>query len=455
MDIKHYLIKGYHSLPQRYQHIGDGYHRIKKFYQQAQWWDRKQIEAWQLARLQEIVKNAYEHTVGYRQLYDEADVSPMDIQSLSDIQYLPFTSKELLRDNVEDFTWRKGNGSIVRNATSGSTGMPFVFFSDRKATGVEYSFMDTLWETTGWSMNDKGLRIRGGLSTDKGHIVCEKIDYNRYAVSSQYLNENNYECIKEFIFKYGITFLHVYPSTIADLAQMVITHGDIDALPIKHIFVGSEKYYPWQYEITKRAFPNSKIMHWYGQSERVILAGWCEENNFFHSIPFYGLTEVVNDNNDYCQAGETGEMVGTSFWMQGTFFIRYKTGDRASVEGNTECSQCGRHFTLLSSIEGRKQDIVIGRSGKKMSLTVFDGWAMHGSLFSNVRLFRFIQNEAGLLTLLVLPKHSFNNKEFIDFQTQINVFFGDDYSVAVRMVNEIPRSKSGKYSYLEQHIKID
>ena len=90
---------------------------------------------------------------------------------------------------------------------------------------------------------------------------------------------------------------------------------------------------------------------------------WCEENNFFHSIPFYGLTEVVNDNNDYCQAGETGEMVGTSFWMQGTFFIRYKTGDRASVEGNTECNE---------DRGSQRKRFVLGGAGRKTYI-----WNMH------------------------------------------------------------------------------
>lgn len=455
MGLKSVLINIYHCIPHQYQHIGDGYHNVKDFYKQAQWWSREQIEAWQLERLQSIVKCAYENTTGYRQLYDEAHVSPHDLQNLEDIKLFPFTSKELLRDNVEDFTWRKGNGSLVRNATSGSTGVPFVFYSDRKATGVEYSFMDTLWESTGWSLKDKGLRIRGGLSTDKGHIVCEKIDYHRYAVSSQYLNESNYERIKDFIYQYGISFLHVYPSTIADFAQMVVSHGDIGKLPIKSIFVGSEKYYPWQYEVTKVAFPNTKIMHWYGQSERVILAGWCEESNTFHSIPFYGLTEVLNDNNSDCLAGETGEMVGTSFWMKGTFFIRYKTGDRATVTGDEYCPQCGRNFTLLSSIEGRKQDMVVGHSGKKMSLTVFDGWAMHGSLFSNVRFFRFVQKRAGYLTLLVLPKRPFDENELKSFKASIQTFFDDDYTVDVNLVHDLPRSKSGKYSYLEQYLKLD
>ena len=80
---------------------------------------------------------------------------------------------------------------------------------------------------------------------------------------------------------------------------------------------------------------------------------------------------------------------------------------------------------------------------------------MHGSLFSNVRFFRFVQKRAGYLTLLVLPKRSFDENELKSFKASIQTFFDDDYTVDVNLVDDLPRSKSGKYSYLEQHLKLD
>lgn len=453
MSVKTNILKLYSSIPPKYLHLFDDYHRVYKFYQDAQWWPRERIEAWQLERLQYIVKLAYDNTEGYRQLYDETHVKPSDIQKLEDIQLLPFTDKELIRNNVNAFTNSKVKGRLSNCATSGSTGTPFIFHDTRKTAAVEYSFMDSLWESAGWKANDVGLRIRGGLESEVNQITCKKLSYHRYAISSQYLNDDNYEAIKEYIWRYHVSFLHVYPSTIAELSQLVIQHGDIDKLPIQRIFVGSEKYYTWQYDLTKKAFPNAKIVHWYGHSERAVWAPWCEKTQMFHINPFYGFAEVLTPTGT-TTPGDSGELVGTSFWMYATMFIRYKTGDRVTTTEFDSCEQCGRNFKILSSIEGRKQDVVVGKSGRRMSLTIFDGWAMHGDFFANIKVFRFIQKEQGKLTLLIVPKPTLGEDEYDRFKQKIRNFFSVDYEIEFIIVDEIKRSKSGKFTYLEQYMEL-
>ncbi len=90
-----------------------------------------------------------------------------------------------------------------------------------------------------------------------------------------------------------------------------------------------------------------------------------------------------------------------------------------------------------------------------MSLTIFDGWAMHGDFFANIKLFRFVQKEVGQLILKIVPKQGFSEKEYAAFKTKICSFFSNDYDVSFQLVEDLPRSKSGKYSYLEQYLKVD
>ena len=60
---------------------------------------REALEALQLSRLKQVVGRVY-HTVGfYRKAFDEAGVTPEDINSLDDLRRLPFTCKQDLRDN--------------------------------------------------------------------------------------------------------------------------------------------------------------------------------------------------------------------------------------------------------------------------------------------------------------------------------------------------------------------
>ena len=53
---------------------------------------RAEIEALQLARLQETVCRVYEKVQPYREKMDAAGVKPDDIRTLSDLKRLPFVT---------------------------------------------------------------------------------------------------------------------------------------------------------------------------------------------------------------------------------------------------------------------------------------------------------------------------------------------------------------------------
>ena len=60
---------------------------------------RPQLEELQLKRLKGTVTRVYERVPYYREKMIKAGIKPEDIRSLDDLKYLPFTTKEDLRDN--------------------------------------------------------------------------------------------------------------------------------------------------------------------------------------------------------------------------------------------------------------------------------------------------------------------------------------------------------------------
>ena len=60
---------------------------------------RGEIEAVQLERLRQVVRRCYDNVPFYHKRLDEAGVDPDRIRALSDIQYIPYTTKEDIRDN--------------------------------------------------------------------------------------------------------------------------------------------------------------------------------------------------------------------------------------------------------------------------------------------------------------------------------------------------------------------
>jgi len=60
---------------------------------------REALEAIQLKRLQATLSHVYATVPFYKKKLDEAGILPGDIKSLEDLQRIPFTTKQDLRDN--------------------------------------------------------------------------------------------------------------------------------------------------------------------------------------------------------------------------------------------------------------------------------------------------------------------------------------------------------------------
>jgi len=440
-----------HLLPQSLQQKRGCYKKVYNFYKSAQFWSKEKIELWQLNRLKKIITYAYENISGYRQLYEESGIHPNDITELKDIKYIPFVDKALLRDNSSEFIPSQINKKkLYHLTTGGSTGIPFGFYVDKKNGSAEYGFMYNAWETIGWTLNDTGIILRGGFVGNENHFF-EKAGFHRYNLSSYYLTERNYNNYKNFLLKLKPSFLHAYPSSATELANFVIKFNDIGEITFKHIFLGSENLYDWQKDIIKSAFPSAKIMCWYGHTERAIWAPWCEQEEKYHINPFYGFTEIIGKNDQEVKQGEIGELVGTSFWMFGTPFIRYRTMDFA-YKGKYGCEKCGRNFQLIDQIDGRLSEIIISKTGRRISMTAIN---MHDETFDEIEQFRFIQFEPGLIQLSIVPKQNFTPDHKIKIEKSIQNKLGNDFELKINIVDKIPRSKSGKYSFLEQHLNIE
>ncbi|NLT25601.1 MAG: AMP-binding protein, partial [Microbacteriaceae bacterium] len=88
---------------------------------------REELEALQLERLKWTVAHAYENVPMYTKKFDEAGVSPDDLQTLADLAKFPFTTKEDLRQNYPFKTFAVPMTEVRRiHASSGTTGRPTV-----------------------------------------------------------------------------------------------------------------------------------------------------------------------------------------------------------------------------------------------------------------------------------------------------------------------------------------
>ena len=86
---------------------------------------RKEIKELQEKGLRRIIDHVYNNNTSYRNKFDRLGIKPSDIKELRDIEKLPFTTKEDLRNNYPLGMSCVPKERIMRiHMSSGTTGSP-------------------------------------------------------------------------------------------------------------------------------------------------------------------------------------------------------------------------------------------------------------------------------------------------------------------------------------------
>jgi phenylacetate-CoA ligase len=80
---------------------------------------------------------------------------------------------------------------------------------------------------------------------------------------------------------------------------------------------------------------------------------------------------------------------------------------------------------------------------------------VHDDTFDEVSQFRFIQERPGELILTVMPKPSFSFESERKIMHSIGSKLGEDFMLKLVKVEQIQRTKSGKFTFLEQRLNIE
>ena len=182
------------------------------------------LEAVQLKRLQKLVARVYERVEPYRRKMDAAGLKPGDVKSLSDLQKLPFTIKDDLRDNYPFGMFTVPLEDVVRvHASSGTTGKPTVVGYTRKDIETWAGLMARALSCGGATCGDMVHNAYGyGLFTGGlgAHYGAEKLGATVIPVSG-----GNTKRQITIIQDFGSTVLLSTPSYALNLAEAMESLG--------------------------------------------------------------------------------------------------------------------------------------------------------------------------------------------------------------------------------------
>ena len=87
---------------------------------------REEMRALQGKRLKTVITKMYAAVPAYRQKMEEAGITPDDINTIDDLQKLPFTYKQDLRDNYPYGMFAVPTSEVVRILRRSKTNLFFV-----------------------------------------------------------------------------------------------------------------------------------------------------------------------------------------------------------------------------------------------------------------------------------------------------------------------------------------
>ncbi len=322
---------------------------------------RKDLEKLQLERLQARVRVVYEKVPFYRQAFKEKGVTPDDIQTLSDLTKLPFTSKLDFRDNYPFGLMAVPHDQIVRiHSSSGTTGKPIIAPYTQGDIDTWSEIMARTLAAGGATKDDViqnaygyGL-FTGGLGF---HYGAERLGASVIPTSGG--NTKRQILLLQDLETTVITCTPSYALILDETAKDMGV--DLRDTKLRLGFMGAE---PWSEQMRGDIEERLGILaiNIYGLTE-IIGPGVSVECPYkcgMHIAEDHFLVEVINpETGEQLPYGQEGELVMTTLTKEAQPVIRFRTKDIVSL--NPEPCDCGRTLVRMSRVTGRSDDMLIVR----------------------------------------------------------------------------------------------
>ena len=334
---------------------------LRYFQKEYECMSLEQLRELQGKRLSENFRHVYENVEYYRKRCQEAGITPDDVKSIDDLDKIPFTCKDDLRQTYPYGLFAVPQKDVVRiHASSGTTGKQIVvgytkedidIWADcaaRQLVAVGADENDIVQVSYGYGLFTGGFGLHDGASK----LGCQVIP----------ISSGNTQRQITFMKDLRSTILACTPSYAAYLGETLHDMGlTPDDICLKAGIFGAE---PWTEEMRRDIEKSLGIKAYdiYGLTE-VMGPGVsyeCSEQKGMHVNEDHFIVETIDPKTGKRLAdGEKGELVFTAITKKAFPLMRFRTKD-IGVLNRTPCS-CGRTFVRMSKPMGRTDDMLIIR----------------------------------------------------------------------------------------------
>jgi phenylacetate-CoA ligase len=422
------------------------------FLRKSQHWDATTLAAWQLHRVNALLRQAFQNSAYY-----EKALAGIDLQlgSPADLHRIPVLTKDLIRPNLEAIRCRNIPPSrFVMSRTGGSTGEPIHYYWDKR--GMDWN-RASVYRSAEWAsvaLGERAAQMSGShfdyTESQKwlNRLVYFLQRYRDYSVA--YLTSELLEKYYEAVRTWRPTSLWGYASGLTAFAEFILKHhADTPFDFIRAVLTSSETLRPDQREIIEAAFGQGKVHDQYGSREMYIGAE-CRQHDGYHLHAEILFLEIVDKHDRPCPPGEAGRILLTDLSNHAFPFIRYEIGDVGTMGSETPCL-CGVTLPRLARLEGRIADRIVLRD----RILTPPNFATLFSDMRGIRAYQIRQVSLDQLDVLMVPDHDYTDDFARYVRGAIEQMVGKDVRVVIQIVSDIPVSESGKRRFIVSTVSRD
>ena len=410
--------------------------RMRENYSEEQWTE------YQTSELRKLLIHSFNTVPYYNEKYSKLGFEEKDFErfELSEIKDLPILEKNDLRKYGRDklLSSLKEKGDFFES--SGSTGTPTsIFFSKKfhQKWSAAYECRVRNWAQVNYKMARGmigGRRVLPGSEAVKPFYRYNFFEKQTY-FSAYHISESTVHDYVQGLIKNKAEYLVGYAMSIYFFADFILKKN-IKISGLKAVLTSSEKLTSSMRKSIEKAF-QCKVFDAYSGVEA---CGLISENSYGELLfsPDTGVLEILDESGKDVGNGESGSVISTGFMNYDQPLIRYNIGDRVKLSKNQE-TKSGLKMLKIDEIEGRVEDVVVGKDGRKM--------VRFHSLFVEIpslKQAQIIQHSYDLLELKLVTENSFSINEENQIKERLKSQLGN-IEILFTYVSEVSMTKNGKY----------
>jgi phenylacetate-CoA ligase len=429
----------------------------------------------QFQKLRTALQHAYRWIPFYTKRFREVGLVPEDIRTLEDVRHIPPLAREDIvnhRMDLIDIRYRdsipradrsvevRGSAEafagfrkrpLVKNATSGSSGTPTVFYEDGSTTALSWAHELRLKHWFGLAPGVKEARM-SATSTEYAagskFASAREWMWNQTILPGYFLSDCEYELCLRKIRQVRPRVLWGPTPGLAGLAHYARSTGvDISRCRPDVVISRAAPLYSHEKKLLAEVF-GCPITNIYGTREVGHVAMNCPHGSIHVNQENY-IVEIEEASAGEQSAG-LGTLLVTPLFESPMPFLRYRIDDLVEL-GGSDCP-CGRSLITFRKIVGRSSEVFKTKDGRMIAPNFWCIAFEEGRLSGDVERFQVVYRRNDLIRLRIVPRPRYSPET----ETELREFFRKNFpanmELEIEYVSEIKPQPSGKYVFVVNEV---